>query len=559
MLACPSCGATYVQRQEHCGLDGHRLVDVGVPPLVGRTVDRYRIEETIGSGGMAIVYRAVHVHLEQSFALKALHGEMASDATIAKRFHREAKVMSQLAHPHIVSVVDFGTTDAGLLYMVMQYVRGPTLADVMRHTGPLGPARTARLARQIATGLDRAHRSGFVHRDLKPQNVMLVGGDDGDEERAQILDFGLVGLVEPEASHQTQLTTRGMFFGTPAYMSPEQISGGPVGPSSDLYALGVILYAMLVGELPFRGEVRELAHQHVTKAPPRPRLEYGGLTEVVMRLLAKAPEERPASARAVVDLIDRAFDRSSWPAVASDDDGFDDPTADATASSRGAAHEALAAEPALVVSDPAEITHADGLPVSTRRTRRGRWLVAAAGLLAVFAAAAWTTGPWPQLDSGLPGLDGEPGAGPNGSAAASEAPESEAGREAALPPSGRTDEEDGSGRPGPRARRRRAASAGPRTPAPSHERREAPRGGGATRDAGSARRDAKPDAGALGATLDASSPGDRDAERRELQPPEQPGVPEPSRDPNETLERRLDESLKKIEPASTASTSTSAR
>lgn len=433
MLACPSCGATYIQRLEHCGLDGHRLEDTDVLPLVGRTVDRYRVEEALGSGGMAVVYRAVHLNLEQPFALKALHGEMASDHLIARRFEREAKVMSQLAHPNIVSVVDFGRTEGGLLYMVMEFVRGPTLGDVMRSSGPLPPTRVARLARQIALGLERAHRSGFVHRDLKPQNVMLLGEDD-EEEHAKILDFGLVGLVEPDTAAHTQLTTRGMFFGTPAYMSPEQISGEPVGPPSDLYALGVMMYAMLTGELPFRGDLRELAHQHVTKPAPRPNLDYGGLTDVVMKLLNKEPDARLTRGREVAAAIDAtllAAPPGSMPPAPgfdlSDDVSFGAPEPD---------RDVLGVEPELVVSDAADLTLTDG-PLERLEPPKSRGPTAVLALL-VLALGVWAMasvlGGWPAVRAPWPAAPGTPA--PD---AATEAP-TDAGRraESGASPAGRT-------------------------------------------------------------------------------------------------------------------------
>jgi serine/threonine-protein kinase len=511
---------------EHCGLDGHRLEEAPVPPLVGRTVDRYRIEEALGSGGMAIVYRAIHLNLEQSFALKALHGEMASDHLIARRFEREAKVMSQLSHPNIVSVVDFGRTDGGLLYMVMEYVRGPTLADVMRSFGPLPPARVADLSRQIALGLERAHRSGFVHRDLKPQNVMLLGADD-EEEHAKILDFGLVGLVEPESSSHTQLTTEGMFFGTPAYMSPEQVSGGPVGPASDLYALGVMMYAMLTGDLPFRGDVRELAHQHVTKPAPRPRLDYGGLTDVVMKLLHKEPDARPARGRTVAELIDAtglgARTTSALPQPAP-----------ATEASPTSSHD-LSAEPELVVSDALELTHPDAPTHPGRASSRSPspWVAIALLLLGV-AAVLGATGRWRAWAEAV-----WPGAAP----AAQERRDAGPGPEArAAPDAGvRAVEPERTAEP---ERARKPKRRVQRAPLPVREAEPAPEA------------EPEPDAGPEAETKPEpeAEPEPEPKPEPEAEPePEPEAEPEPEPEPDaEAIEERLEESLRKLE-TSTAS------
>ncbi len=301
MLVCPKCGSTYTREQERCGLDGDVLVESNVDPLVGRTIDRYTIRDLLGAGGMASVYRASHAFLEQDFAIKVLHGQFAADKTIARRFVREGKTLARIKHPNVVSVADFGTTAEGLLFMVMEYVNGRTLSRALREDGPFPPARTAHVVREIAQGLGAAHKRGFVHRDLKPGNVILH--TESGHESPKILDFGLVGILESEEP-QTQLTLHGQFFGTPSYMSPEQASGGTVDERSDLYSLGVMMYVMLTGSPPFDGEIRELAYKHISEAPPRPPLPYAGLTSLVMELLEKAPEDRPKSTAEVVRRVD---------------------------------------------------------------------------------------------------------------------------------------------------------------------------------------------------------------------------------------------------------------
>ena len=302
MLVCPKCGSTYTREQEHCGLDGTKLVQSDADPLIGQTIDKYRIEGRLGSGGMATVYRARHQFLDKDYAIKVLHGQIAADSTMARRFQREAKTLGQIKHPNVVSVDNFGATEAGLLYMVMEFLDGVTLGQALRQHSQLEPARAADVVRQIATGLQAAHRKGFVHRDLKPGNVMLVT-DEVEGEVVKLMDFGLVRILSPDDTH-TQLTQEGQFFGTPMYMAPEQITGHPVGPAADLYALGVMLHQMLAGQPPFSGDIKKLAFQHVQTAPPTLTSSFGGLSELSQQMMAKSPAKRPADATAVIARID---------------------------------------------------------------------------------------------------------------------------------------------------------------------------------------------------------------------------------------------------------------
>ncbi len=301
MLVCPKCGSTFTRALEFCGLDGARLVESAVDPLLGRTLERYAISSMLGSGGMARVYRARHVYLEQDFALKVLNGELAQDKGLARRFEREARALSRIKHPSVVTVTDFGISKEGLLFMVMELLEGPTLSAELRQAGPLEPARAATIIKHVALGLGAAHERGFVHRDLKPGNVMLTRSSAG--EQAKILDFGLVRMLTPDPG-DPQLTLEGMMFGTPTYMSPEQFQGAEAGPAADLYALGVILYQLLTGTPPFQGTVEELAIHHLKHPPPPLRLSYSGLAELAMALMQKEPADRPQSAAGVAKRID---------------------------------------------------------------------------------------------------------------------------------------------------------------------------------------------------------------------------------------------------------------
>lgn len=280
-----------------CGLDGELLVDAPRDPLIGKTLDRYRVIEQLGVGGMGCVYRARHAVIDREYAIKVLFGDFACDEKFQARFKREAQSVSKIRHPNIVSVEDFGTTPQGLTFLVMELVRGRTLEALIEAEAPLSPARTARILRQIAAGLGAAHRLGFVHRDVKPSNMMLTDG-----ESVKILDFGAVNLRSLPTDQR--LTTIGHIIGTPTYMAPEQTQDPNVGPPADLYALGVLAFEMLTGQPPFTGPGRaEILIKHLTEDPP-PLPPSGGLERLVAQLLSKLPEQRPQSSEEVIRLLD---------------------------------------------------------------------------------------------------------------------------------------------------------------------------------------------------------------------------------------------------------------
>jgi serine/threonine-protein kinase len=284
---------------ERCGLDGEKLVECADDPLIGRDVDRYHVLEQLGHGAMARVYRAKHKFLGTESALKILLGQIAIDRTLAERFRREAQAVSRIKHKNVVAVTDFGVTDFGVTFLAMELLRGKSLAKLLKEEGSLAPRRAARIARQIALGLTAAAKLGFVHRDLKPGNVMMV--EEDGEELAKVLDFGLVRLDDND--DVTKLTRSGQVFGTPAYMAPEQIEGVEVGPKADLYALGVMLYEMLTGAPPFVGNLQLVLALHLTEVP-RPIPEHGALGEVAIHLLAKRPSERPSDADEVARCLE---------------------------------------------------------------------------------------------------------------------------------------------------------------------------------------------------------------------------------------------------------------
>lgn len=274
----------------------------GALDRVGTTVaGRYRIDRLLGSGGMGAVYRAEHVLMRKTVALKVLHREMTLVPEVVARFEREAIAASRVDHPNVVAATDFGKLEDGGFYLVLEFVEGRSLRAVLDAEGALAPDRAARIAAQIASALAEAHAQGIVHRDLKPDNVMLVERPE-NPEHVKVLDFGIAKVAANDLAGQPALTRFGSVFGTPEYMSPEQAMGTTVDHRADLYALGVLLHEMLAGETPFHDQdlMALLARQMTAPPPPLPTSVPPALRAVVARLLAKRPEERPPSADAVV-------------------------------------------------------------------------------------------------------------------------------------------------------------------------------------------------------------------------------------------------------------------
>jgi serine/threonine protein kinase len=302
MKQCPTCGVRFHDRSVLCPIDSSPLDELP-DPLIGRVVqERYLVEELIGSGGMGSVYRGRHQVIHRSVALKFLSAKNASDESSRQRFLREARAVNRAQHEHIIDVSDFGETDDGLVYMVMELLSGRTLShDISQGQLPL--ARACTIGLQLSLALARAHELGVIHRDIKPANVFLLRRA-GNDDFVKLLDFGLA-----RANDDIALTKSNLLFGTPEYMAPEQASSGPVGAKADLYAFGCVLFEMTTGRLPFEGAPTGLIYKHVYEPPPRPsalRPEMpAALEELVLRLLNKAPERRPESAYEVADELIR--------------------------------------------------------------------------------------------------------------------------------------------------------------------------------------------------------------------------------------------------------------
>ncbi|MEU4492515.1 Stk1 family PASTA domain-containing Ser/Thr kinase [Streptomyces sp. NPDC023998] len=269
-------------------------------PLVGQVLDgRYRVDARVAVGGMATVYRAVDTRLDRVLALKVMHPALATDASFVERFIREAKSVARLAHPNVVAVFDQGAEGA-YVYLAMEYVAGCTLRDVLRERGALQPRAALDILEPVLAALGAAHRAGFVHRDMKPENVLI--GDDG---RVKVADFGLVRSVGSVTN------TTGTVLGTVSYLAPEQIEHGTADTRADVYACGVVLYEMLTGAKPHAGDTpAQVLFQHLNEAMPAPSAQFPGLAveldELVAVATARNPEVRPHDAVALLAQVREA-------------------------------------------------------------------------------------------------------------------------------------------------------------------------------------------------------------------------------------------------------------
>ena len=263
---------------------------------MGSTIlDRYTIRRLIAAGGMGVVYEAEQLLGEhhRTVAIKMLRSELSHDQMVVSRFNRECGIVAQLSHQNTVRVFDFGTAEDGTLYIAMEFIRGQSLADVIGG-GPLGVERALFIVEQMCYALHEAHELGIVHRDLKPDNVILTH-QGAQPDFVKLLDFGIAVRLSAGGQHETKLTQLGMILGTPPYMSPEQFTGAPVTRQSDIYSLGIILYEILTGHLPFVADNPWMwAQRHLTSiAPELPSTFPAPIVATVRAALAKDPAERP--------------------------------------------------------------------------------------------------------------------------------------------------------------------------------------------------------------------------------------------------------------------------
>ncbi|MEU1973382.1 Stk1 family PASTA domain-containing Ser/Thr kinase [Microbacterium sp. NPDC019599] len=365
-------------------------------PLIGRLVDgRYRVRARIARGGMATVYVATDLRLERRIALKVMHGHLSDDTVFQSRFIQEARAAARLADPHVVNVFDQGQ-DGDMAYLVMEYLPGITLRELLREQKRLTIAQTITIMDAVLSGLAAAHRAGIVHRDVKPENVLLA--EDG---RIKIGDFGLARATTANTATGSQL------LGTIAYLAPELVTRGTADARSDIYSLGIMLYEMLAGEQPYQGEQpMQIAFQHATDSVPRPSVKNPGvpeqLDELVLWATEKAPDERPADAREMLDrLREIEHELGIQPQVARTA-----PTS-VIRDEGGAQAELTKVLPAAITGPMAAIDDVDNAArlrtATKRRARRGGWLFALVVVLALIAAGiGWFFGSGPGSQVAVP-------------------------------------------------------------------------------------------------------------------------------------------------------------
>src|SRR5438552_10487688 len=309
MLQCPRCGRQFPDDVHVCPDDfmvlqaDATMADVPIDPLIGRVFDgKYRLDARLGGGGMGNVYRATHLLIDRVVAVKVLSQRFVGDVTAQQRFRREARASGRMHHPNAVMVNDFGATEDGWLYIVMELLEGQTLRDLLAREAPLDPARAVSFMLQACAAVGAGHDAGLIHRDLKPANIFI-------EQRpnlaavAKVLDFGVAKFaVEEQDDDYKTLTQVGAIIGTPRYMSPEQCTGAaPLTPASDVYSLGIILYEMLTGAVPFTADTFLAVALKQVSEPPRPPREIvptipEQLERVIEHALAKNPADRPPNA-----------------------------------------------------------------------------------------------------------------------------------------------------------------------------------------------------------------------------------------------------------------------
>lgn len=323
--------------------------------------DRYKLIKKLGSGGMADVYEAEDTVLGRTVALKILHAQFAQDENFIARFRREAQSAAKLTHNNIVSIFDVGE-EAGTYYIVMEYIAGTTLKQVIQQDAPLSTEKTIHIAGRIAKALEFAHEHDIIHRDIKPQNVMITQNGE-----IKVTDFGIARL-----GSSSTMTRTGTILGTAHYISPEQAQGGLVGPASDIYSLGVVMYEMTTGELPFRGENPvSVALKHINETPLTPRSVFSAIPEnleaVIMKAMSKNPNDRYQTARQLQEDLQRCLE--------------------------GTPVKVMGAAPVADMGDDSRTMIATPPRAPARKKKRPKWLIPAvvAGLFLLGAAAFGVT------------------------------------------------------------------------------------------------------------------------------------------------------------------------
>jgi len=384
---CHECGETY-DAPGFCGRDGAELAARGDDLLLGTTLGSWRVASLIGTGGMGRVYKAVQPNIGGRVAIKILNNQAAGDDQTVQRFFAEARAVNLIRHENIINVLDLATMNDGRPYIVMEYLDGAPLSDIIHQRGSLPLGGFANVLIEILDALDAAHAKGIIHRDLKPANVFITPGG-----HARLLDFGIAKLA-PELDGRTSATRTGSLLGTPQYMSPEQASAQPMDNRTDLYAVGVMMYEGITGQVPFSAaSLFDLLRKHLEE-PPRPLRELRSdvppaLDSVVLRALEKAPDRRFASAREMLEALRASVEglpQAAWVSVVP---GVENVSI-SVPSTRGASSAGRAAPRASdgPVKTPVGEQRPAGLQAGVADTqstapRRGSWLLYAVGAVAM--------------------------------------------------------------------------------------------------------------------------------------------------------------------------------
>jgi serine/threonine protein kinase len=311
---CPACGKQYQGNIVVCATDGTLLIPDKQGEMIGSTIGgNIQILEEIGHGGMSIVFKGQHMMMDRLVAIKMLQSQLLNDLVSIERFKREAQAVACLRHPNVISVYDCSVNDSGQPYIVMDYIVGESLSDIIKRNNHVEPKRAVRIFLQACDALEHAHQKGVIHRDLKSSNIMLVSNAEGKVDDVRVVDFGIAKLLPSSGKQSQNLTQTGEIFGSPIYMSPEQCMGQPLDPRSDIYSMGAMMYEALTGQPPLMGDtIVDTMQMHVATKPPsfeemRPDLYIPPVLErLVFRALEKKPEHRFQSMQELVDALQSA-------------------------------------------------------------------------------------------------------------------------------------------------------------------------------------------------------------------------------------------------------------
>ena len=383
---CPVCSRVYGVEVTHCELDGEKLVILKEEPsLVGHVLDgKYTLISKLGEGGMGSVYLAEQTSMGREVAIKVLRREFSQNRMAIKRFLREARAASKLAHPNTITVYDFGQSTDGLLYLVMERLTGRPLGDILDSEGRMPVERTVHIMAQVCDSLSEAHAHGITHRDLKPENI-FIEQKVGNPDFVKVLDFG---IAKMQGDDSTQATATGMICGTPSYMSPEQAMGRDIDGRSDIYALGILLYEMLTDEKPFEGDTpMEVMLKHINEPAPNILERTGmvvprGIQQAVDRMLSKNATERPAHCQEVKRLVVEGLASEPTASIAVDNDPIITHKRREESSDHAGSQERTGLSPVVPPEAFAQVA-----PV--RRRRAGVYVLGALALAALVLLVLW--------------------------------------------------------------------------------------------------------------------------------------------------------------------------